>query len=109
MPLVILHHLLNVFVQFANKRGFTQKKRFRKSGKQNESKALADNQVKIQHKTPEYYRTVIKDLAEKRTEFNIYTLKEISYKVVLKDMHYPTKIKTEIEKLWEHCYKYLEY
>jgi hypothetical protein len=26
MPLVILHHLLNVFVQLANKRGFTQKK-----------------------------------------------------------------------------------
>jgi hypothetical protein len=27
MPLVILHHLLNVFVQLANKRGFTQKKK----------------------------------------------------------------------------------
>jgi hypothetical protein len=26
MPLVILHHLLNVFVQIANKRGFKQKK-----------------------------------------------------------------------------------
>jgi hypothetical protein len=26
MPLVILHHLLNVSVQLANKRGFTQKK-----------------------------------------------------------------------------------
>jgi hypothetical protein len=26
MPLVILHHLLNVFVQLANKRGFTNKK-----------------------------------------------------------------------------------
>jgi hypothetical protein len=26
MPLVILHHLLNVFVQLANKRGFTKKK-----------------------------------------------------------------------------------
>jgi hypothetical protein len=25
MPLVILHHLLNVFVQLANKRGFTKK------------------------------------------------------------------------------------
>jgi hypothetical protein len=31
MPLVILHHLLNVFVQLANKRGFTKKK---KGGKQ---------------------------------------------------------------------------
>jgi hypothetical protein len=26
MPLVILHHLLNVLVQLANKRGFKQKK-----------------------------------------------------------------------------------
>jgi hypothetical protein len=26
MPLVILHHLLNVFVQLANKKGFKQKK-----------------------------------------------------------------------------------
>jgi hypothetical protein len=25
MPLVILHHLLNIFVQLANKRGFTKK------------------------------------------------------------------------------------
>jgi hypothetical protein len=28
MPLVILHHLLNVFVQLANKRGFTKKKKY---------------------------------------------------------------------------------
>jgi hypothetical protein len=27
MPLVILHHLLNVFVQLANKKGFKQKKK----------------------------------------------------------------------------------
>jgi hypothetical protein len=27
MPLVILHHLLNVFVQLANKRGFNKKKK----------------------------------------------------------------------------------
>jgi hypothetical protein len=27
MPLVILHHLLNVFVQLGNKRGFTKKKK----------------------------------------------------------------------------------
>jgi hypothetical protein len=26
MPLVIIHHLLNVFVQLANKRGFIKKK-----------------------------------------------------------------------------------
>jgi hypothetical protein len=30
MPLVILHHLLNVFVQLANKRGFTKKKKKKK-------------------------------------------------------------------------------
>jgi hypothetical protein len=30
MPLVILHHLLNVFVQLANKRGFKQKKQNKK-------------------------------------------------------------------------------
>jgi hypothetical protein len=34
MPLVILHHLLNVFVQLANKRGFTKKKKkYRTTGK----------------------------------------------------------------------------
>jgi hypothetical protein len=27
VPLVILHHLLNVFVQLANKRGFKQQKK----------------------------------------------------------------------------------
>jgi hypothetical protein len=34
MPLVILHHLLNVFVQLANKRGFTKKTMYsvRKNG-----------------------------------------------------------------------------
>jgi hypothetical protein len=33
MPLVILHHLLNVFIQLANKRGFKQKKRKKKKKK----------------------------------------------------------------------------
>jgi hypothetical protein len=32
MPLVILHHLLNVFVQLANKRGFTKKKKNSSTG-----------------------------------------------------------------------------
>jgi hypothetical protein len=35
---------------------------------QYEIKALADNQVKVQSKTSECYRTIIKALAEKRTE-----------------------------------------
>jgi hypothetical protein len=33
MPLVILHHLLNVFVQLANKRGFTKKQKKNKKNK----------------------------------------------------------------------------
>jgi hypothetical protein len=52
---------------------------------QYEIKALADNQVKVQPKTSESYRTIIKALAEKRTEFHTYKLKEErSYRVVLK-------------------------
>jgi hypothetical protein len=68
-------------------------------------KALADNQVKIQPKTSEFYRVIYKSkaLAEKRTEFHTWKLKEErSYRVVLKNMHYcinPEEIKTEIEKL----------
>jgi hypothetical protein len=43
MPLVILHHLLNVFVQLANKRGFTKKKKrvFVASGTYLPSRCLA--------------------------------------------------------------------
>jgi hypothetical protein len=36
MPLVILHHLLNVFVQLANKRGFTKKKKNYQKNKRDE-------------------------------------------------------------------------
>jgi hypothetical protein len=43
---------------------------------QYEIKALADNQVKVQPKTSESYRKIIKALAEKRTEFHTYKLKE---------------------------------
>jgi hypothetical protein len=64
---------------------------------QYEIKALADNQVKVQPKTSESYRTMIKVLAEKRTEFGTYKLKEErSYRVVLKNKHYsisPREIK----------------
>jgi hypothetical protein len=70
---------------------------------QYEIKALADNQVKVQPKTYESYRTVIKALAKKHTEFHTYKLKEErTYRAVLKNMHYsinPQEIKTEIEKL----------
>jgi hypothetical protein len=41
-----------------------------------EIKALADNQVKVQPKTSESYRTITKALAEKRTQFHMYRLKE---------------------------------
>jgi hypothetical protein len=42
---------------------------------QYETKALADNQVKIQPKTSYSYATIIRALAEKRTEFRTYRLK----------------------------------
>jgi hypothetical protein len=65
--------------------------------------ALVDNQLKIQHKTSESYKTIIKALAEKRAEFHTYKLKEErSCRLMLKNMHYsinPQEIKTEIEKL----------
>jgi hypothetical protein len=79
---------------------------------QYEIKALVDNQVKVQPKTSESYRIIIKALAEKRTEFHSYKLKEErSYRVVLKNMHYsisPEEIKTEIENLG-HSHKYMEH
>jgi hypothetical protein len=40
-----------------------------------EIKALTENQVKVQPKTSDSYRTIIKALAEKRTEFHTYKLK----------------------------------
>lgn len=70
---------------------------------QYEIKALADNQVKVQPKTTESYRTIVKALNDKNTEFHTYKLKEErSYKVVLKNMHHSINcedIKAEIEKL----------
>jgi phosphoenolpyruvate carboxylase len=50
---------------------------------QYEVKALADYQVKIQPKTSEPYRIIIKVIAEKRTQFHTYKLKE-ERRVVLK-------------------------
>jgi hypothetical protein len=69
---------------------------------QYETKALADNQVKVQPATTDSYRGITKALAEKQTEFHTYKPEERSYRVVLKNMHYsipPADIKTEIEKL----------
>jgi hypothetical protein len=61
---------------------------------QYEIKALADNQVKVQPKTYKFNRTIIKALAEKRTEFHTYKLKEEgSYRVVLKICTTPSTLK----------------
>jgi hypothetical protein len=61
---------------------------------QYEIKALAANQVNVQPKTSECYRTFIEALAEKRTEFHTYKLKEErSYRVVLKICTTPSTLK----------------
>jgi hypothetical protein len=68
---------------------------------QYEIKAVAGNQTKLQPKTFESYRTVIKALAKKKHGISHLQI-ERSYRVVLKNMHYnisTEKIKTEIEKL----------
>jgi hypothetical protein len=52
---------------------------------QYENKALADNQVKVQPRTSESYRTITKGLAE----FHTCKLKEEgNYRAVLTNMHY---------------------
>jgi hypothetical protein len=70
---------------------------------QYEIKALPDNQVRIQPKTPDSYGTIINALTENNTIFHTYKPKdEGNYRVVLKNMHYsinPADIQTEIEKL----------
>jgi hypothetical protein len=67
-----------------------------------EIKAPAHNQVKIQSKTPNNYRAIIKALTAKNTSFHTYKPKdERSYRVVHKNMHFsinPTDIQSEIEK-----------
>jgi hypothetical protein len=63
-------------------------------------KALADNQVKVQPTTFESYRTIINALAEKRTQFHTYKLKEErSYRVVLKICITPSTLKKSKLKL----------
>jgi hypothetical protein len=70
---------------------------------QYELKALSNNQIKIQPKTSEAYRTIIKVLADKKTEFHTYRPKDgRNYKVVLKHLHYSTNIediRAELGKL----------
>jgi hypothetical protein len=61
------------------------------------------NQIKIQPKTSESYRTITQALTKKQTEFHTYRLtEERNNRVVLKNMHYsinPEEVKAEIEKL----------
>jgi hypothetical protein len=70
---------------------------------QYEIKALNNDQVRVQPKSAEHYRIIIKALSEKHTEFHTYKLKEErGYKVVLKNMHHSIStedIKAEIEQL----------
>jgi predicted ABC-class ATPase len=67
-----------------------------------EVKVLTCNQVKIQPKTADKYKTIIQALAEKHTEFHTYRPKEDrSFRTVLKGMYYSTatsEIKSAIEK-----------
>jgi PAX-interacting protein 1 len=67
-----------------------------------ELKVLTGNQVKIQPKTADKYKTIIQALAEKHTEFRMYQPKEdTSFRTVLRGMHYSTatsEIKSSIEK-----------
>jgi hypothetical protein len=68
-----------------------------------EIKALAHNQVRIQPKTPDAHRAIIKVLADKNTSFHTFKPKEERpYRVVLKNMNFsinPSDIQSEIEKL----------
>jgi hypothetical protein len=71
---------------------------------QYETKALADNQLKVQSKTAGCYSTIVKALAERRTEFHTYTLKEErGFRVVLKNMHNSINSQDIIS------YKHMEY
>jgi hypothetical protein len=58
-----------------------------------ELKVLQGNQVKILPKSPDVYRTIIKSLTEKHTEFHTYQPKEDrSFRTVLRVLHYSADI-----------------
>jgi len=71
------------------------------SGDDFELKLLNGNQVKVQPKSADKYRTIINALIEKHMEFHTYQPKEERcFRTVLRDMHYSTDeedIKTAIE------------
>jgi hypothetical protein len=65
-----------------------------------EIKALADNQVKFQPNTFDFYRTITKAQANKRAEFHTDKSKEEnSYRVVLKICTIPSTLKKSKLKL----------
>lgn len=53
-----------------------------------ELKVLRNNQVKIQSKSTDIYRLIVKELKERNTKFFTYKVKQDrSFRVVLKNMH----------------------
>ena len=72
------------------------------TGDEFELKVLTGNQVKIQAKSAEKYKTRIKTLAEKHTEFHTYhSTEDRSFRTVLRGMRYSTdtsEIKSETGK-----------
>jgi hypothetical protein len=75
-----------------------------------EIKALAGNQVRIQPKTPNSYRNIIKALAEKNMAVHTYKPKyECNYRVVHKNMHFsinPADIQSGETRAY--CHQYTE-
>jgi hypothetical protein len=62
-----------------------------------ELKVLNGNQVKVQPKSADKYRTIIKVLIEKHTEFHTYQPKEERcFRTVLRGMHYSTDVEDEV-------------
>jgi hypothetical protein len=67
-----------------------------------ELKVLKGNQVKVQPKSADKYRTIIKALIEKHTEFHTYLPKEERcFHTVLRGMHYSTDVE-DIKSAIEH-------
>lgn len=66
-----------------------------------EIKVLGYDQIKVQPKTVEYYKTITQALIDKKTEFHTYRPKEErSFRVVLKNMHNSVNL-TELKEAIE--------
>jgi hypothetical protein len=68
MPLVILHHLLNVFVQLANKRGFTTKKKKKKVDTTAAERCSNSNLLTVKRETVTMFWLFKKNWCNKGTE-----------------------------------------